>query len=59
MRPMLSGDWRLKLALGLLAAVLAVVLYLFIASNVMLLGLRRHDGSLHLLSVVEYGWFYG
>lgn len=54
-----NGDWRLKLALGLLAAVLAVALSLFIASNVMLLGLRRHDGGLHLLSVVEYGWFRG
>lgn len=54
-----NGDWRLKLAVGLSAAVVAVVLYLFIASNVMLLGLRRHDGGLHLWSVVEYGWFYG
>jgi type IV secretion system protein VirD4 len=54
-----NGDWRVKLALGVAAAVLAVALYLFIASNVMLLGLRRHDGGLHLLSVLEYGWFYG
>ncbi|MCE4226351.1 type IV secretory system conjugative DNA transfer family protein [Methylobacterium sp. C25] len=52
-------DWRLKLALGVLAAFAAVLLYLFIASNVMLLGLRRHDGGLHLLAVVEYGWFHG
>ena len=52
-----NGDWRLKFALGVLAAIVAVTLYLFIASNVMLLGLRRHDGGVHLLSVVEYGWF--
>jgi type IV secretion system protein VirD4 len=57
----LSASIGLPAKVGLSAVVLLAVvsLYLFIASNVLLLGLRVHDGGLHWLSVFDYGAVYG
>lgn len=42
-----------KLALAALALGALAALYLFVASNLLLLGLRLHDGGLHWLTVIE------
>lgn len=57
----LSAEIALPAKIGLAAVAFCalVSLYLFIASNVLLLGLRVHDGSLHWLSVIDYGALYG
>lgn len=55
--PSLGLPARIGLAMAALCALAAV--YLFIASNVLLLGLRVHDGGLHWLAVIEYGALYG
>lgn len=56
-----SADLGLPARVGLSTAALCALaaLYLFIASNVLLIGLRVHDGGLHWLSVIEYGARYG
>lgn len=48
-----------KIALAAVAFCALVSLYLFVASNVLLLGLRVHDGGLHWLSAIDYGALYG
>ncbi|SFL57072.1 type IV secretion system protein VirD4 [Methylorubrum salsuginis] len=54
-----SLGWPARIGLSMVALGLLAAVYLFVASNVLLLGLRVHDGGLHWMSVIEYGTLYG
>jgi type IV secretion system protein VirD4 len=55
MTPFANATTRLRAALGSALGLAACVLFLLVASNVLLLGLRLHDGGLHWSEIVT-GW---
>ena len=55
MTPFASVTTSARAAQGIAVAVAACVLFLLVASNVLLLGLRLHDGGLHW-SEIATGW---
>ena len=55
MTPFANATTPVKAALGTALALAACVLFLLVASNVLLLGLRLHDGGLHWSEIVT-GW---
>jgi len=55
MTPFASATTSARAAQGITVAVAACVLFLLVASNVLLLGLRLHDGGLHW-SEIATGW---
>ena len=55
MTPFANATTPVRAALGTALALAACVLFLLVASNVLLLGLRLHDGGLHWSEIVT-GW---
>ncbi|TLG72606.1 type IV secretory system conjugative DNA transfer family protein [Methylocystis sp. B8] len=57
-RPEGERSWpRLALAIGL--SLLAAAIFLLVASNVLLIGLRAHDGGLHLFDILTLAPQFG
>ncbi len=52
--PSLPESLPARLSLATLALCALAAFYLFVASNLLLLGLRLHDGNLHWLTVIDY-----
>src|SRR5690349_4011794 len=55
MTPFANATTPTRLALGTALALSAIGLFLLVASNVLLLGLRHHDGGIHW-SEIATGW---
>ena len=55
MTPFASATTSVRAAQGIAVALAASALFLLVASNVLLLGLRLHDGGLHW-SEIATGW---
>jgi type IV secretion system protein VirD4 len=55
MTPFANATTPVRAALGTALALAACVLFLLVASNVLLLGLRLHDGGLHWSEIIT-GW---
>jgi type IV secretion system protein VirD4 len=56
MTPFANASTALKTGIGAAASTLALAVFLFVSSNVLLLGLRLHDGGLHFLAAPQYWW---
>ena len=54
-----SAAMRSRLALQVGLALLAMAAFLIVASNVLLLGLRAHDGGLHLFDILTLAPHFG